>query len=288
MPVDVLVLNTAVVDFRREDFSFTDKLVGEGGLARCETRDMPDFSQEQLRQWIEQGFAVPGGMGNAAPLIAAAGLRTAVGANLGQGDYAGLDAQGSFFLEAMAARGIDTSAVVKHASLPTGTTFIHSSKAGERLGIVYFPNANDDFDFELFKEHVERLQPSVIYYMYSGLSRRGDANGGRNLAEFMRWCRKDKFRLQHLCQHLGSSEERLNRLFLASTRQTPASFYNRLLLDRACALLGDPEYSVKEIGYQLGFKTCSHFIAAFRREFDATPQEFRKRGDSAKLVLQFS
>ena len=189
MPVDVLVLNTAVVDFRREDFSFTDKLVGEGGLARCETRDMPDFSQEQLRQWIEQGFAVPGGMGNAAPLIAAAGLRTAVGANLGQGDYAGLDAQGSFFLDAMAARGIDTSAVVKHASLPTGTTFIHSSKTGERLGIVYFPNANDDFDFELFKVHVERLQPSVIYYMYSGLSRRGDANGGRNLAEFMRWCR---------------------------------------------------------------------------------------------------
>ena len=97
MPVDVLVLNTAVVDFRREDFSFTDKLVGEGGLARCETRDMPDFSQEQLQQWIEQGFAVPGGMGNAAPLIAAAGLKTAVGANLGRGDYAGLDAQGSFF-----------------------------------------------------------------------------------------------------------------------------------------------------------------------------------------------
>jgi sugar/nucleoside kinase (ribokinase family) len=73
--------------------------------------------------------------------------------------------------------------------LPTGTTFIHSSKAGERLGIVYFPNANDDFDFEIFKTHVERLQPSVIYYMYSGLSRRGDANGGRDLAEFLRWCR---------------------------------------------------------------------------------------------------
>ena len=106
--------------------------------------------------------------------------------------------------------------------------------------------------------------------------------------EFMRWCRKDKFRLQHLCQHLGSSEERLNRLFLASTRQTPASFYNRMLLDRARDLLGDPQYSVKEVGYQLGFKTCSHFIAAFRREFAATPQEFRKRGDSAKLMLQFS
>jgi AraC-like DNA-binding protein len=106
--------------------------------------------------------------------------------------------------------------------------------------------------------------------------------------EFMRWCRKDRFRLQHLCHYLGSSEERLNRLFLASTRQTPASFYNRMLLERAQDLLHDPQYSIKEIGFQLGFKTCSHFIAAFRREFATTPQEFRKRGDSMKLVLQFS
>jgi transcriptional regulator GlxA family with amidase domain len=103
----------------------------------------------------------------------------------------------------------------------------------------------------------------------------------------MRWCRKDKFRLQHLCQHLGSSEERLNRLFLASTRQTPASFYNRMLLERAQQLLRKPECSIKEIGFDLGFKTCSHFIAAFRREFATTPQEFRKHSDSVKLALQF-
>ncbi|MBZ5665485.1 MAG: carbohydrate kinase family protein [Acidobacteriia bacterium] len=189
MSVDVLVLNSAAVDFRRDDFSFTDKLVGEGGLARCETRDMPHFSQDQFHQWIIDGFAVPGGLGNTAPLIAAAGLKTAVGMNLGCGDYSGLDAQGSFFLESMTSSAIDTSAVVTNASLPTGTTFIHNSKAGERLGIVYFPNANDAFDFEIFKTHVERLQPSIVYYMYSGLSRKGDENGGRDLAGFMRWCR---------------------------------------------------------------------------------------------------
>lgn len=105
--------------------------------------------------------------------------------------------------------------------------------------------------------------------------------------EFMRWCRKDGFRLQHLCQFLGSSEERLNRLFFATTRHTPASFYNRMLLERAKDLLGVPQYSIKEIGYQLGFKTSSHFIAAFRREFATTPQEFRKHGGQAKLKLQF-
>jgi AraC-like DNA-binding protein len=95
--------------------------------------------------------------------------------------------------------------------------------------------------------------------------------------EFMRWCRKENFSLQNLCQFLGSSEERLNRLFLASTGHTPASFYNRMLLERAQSLLRESQFSVKEVGFQLGFKTCSHFIAAFRREFETTPQEFRKR-----------
>src|SRR5262249_3893336 len=35
--------------------------------------------------------------------------------------------------------------------------------------------------------------------------------------EFMRWCKKEDFRLRHLCRFLGSSEGRFTRLFLAST-----------------------------------------------------------------------
>jgi AraC-like DNA-binding protein len=95
--------------------------------------------------------------------------------------------------------------------------------------------------------------------------------------EFMRWCRKENFRLQHLCQFLGSSEERFTRLFLATTSHTPANFYNQLLLERARDLLRDSKLSIKEIGYELGFKTSSHFIAAFRREFATSPQEYRMR-----------
>jgi sugar/nucleoside kinase (ribokinase family) len=187
--MDVLVLNTAVVDFRRADFEFTDSLAGEGGLARCETADMPGFPQEQLAAWIREGCATPGGLGNTAPLMARAGVRTAVGANLGGGEYGGLDAPGRYFHDVMAGSGIDVSALEIHPALPTGTTFIHFSPAGDRLGIVYFPNANNDFRFDVFRGHVERLRPKIVYYMYSGLSHGGDANGGRDLAEFMRWCR---------------------------------------------------------------------------------------------------
>jgi AraC-like DNA-binding protein len=96
--------------------------------------------------------------------------------------------------------------------------------------------------------------------------------------EFMRWCRKQNFRLQPLCRFLGTSEERFTRLFLASTHQTPAAFYNRMLLERACELLADRALSVKEIAFELGFKTSSHFVTAFRRHHAISPQKYREQG----------
>ncbi len=189
MAADVLILNTAVVDFRRADFEFADALVGKGGLAKCENENMPDYSQERLRWWIEQGFATVGGPGNAAPLIARTGLKVAIGANLGRGGYDGLDAQGRFFYDVMSANGIDMSETHIHPDLATGTTYIHDAPGQDRGGIAYFASANDDFDFEIFKGAVERLKPSIVYYMYSGLSERGDADEGRDLAEYIKWCR---------------------------------------------------------------------------------------------------
>lgn len=189
MATDVLILNTAVTDLRRPDFEFADELVGKGGLAKCKTEDMPGYSQQQLAEWIEQGFATAGGPGNSAPLIARTGLKVAVGVNLGKGNYNGLDAQGRFFHDVMTANDINMSQIHIHPDLHTGTTFIHSTVGQDRGGIAYFPGANNDFDFKIFKGAVEKLQPCMVYYMYSGLSDRGDANGGRDLAEFIKWCR---------------------------------------------------------------------------------------------------
>lgn len=93
--------------------------------------------------------------------------------------------------------------------------------------------------------------------------------------EFMRWCKKDAFRLQHLCRFLGRSEERFTRLFLAATQSTPAHFYNQLLMERARELLCADDVSIKEIGFELGFKTSSHFIVAFRRQFGMSAQAYR-------------
>lgn len=197
MPVDILILNTAVTDLRSPDFEFADKLVGKGGLAKCKTEDIPDYSQKQIHSWIEdvsdkRYLATAGGPGNAAPLIARTGLEVAVGVLLGKGDYDGFDAQGKFFYDTMRENNIDVSAIIKHPKLPTGTTFIHTTgEEEERVGIAYFPNANNDFNFEYARGVLGMLEPKIVYYMYSGLSDRGDANNGQDLANFVRWCREN-------------------------------------------------------------------------------------------------
>lgn len=190
MSTDVLILNTAVSDFRSKEFSFVEKLTGPGGLAKCKTSDMPAYTQEQYKQWIDAGMVTAGGPGNTAPLIAKAGLKAAVGVNLGKGDFDGLDAQGRYFYDMMTKNNVDMSQTFVHDSLPTGTTFIYEKINNERGGLAYFPNANNDFDFEYFKKSVEKLNPKIVFYMYSGLSDRGDANGGKDLADFIKWCRQ--------------------------------------------------------------------------------------------------
>ena len=89
MGIDVLILNTAVADFRSDEFSFVETLVGPGGLAKCDTADMPTYSQQQYKKWIDKGFATAGGPGNTSPLMSRAGIKTAVGVNLGKGDFDG-------------------------------------------------------------------------------------------------------------------------------------------------------------------------------------------------------
>lgn len=187
--MDALILNTAVLDLRSREFGFVDALVGAGGLAKCPASDLPPLDPETVFALDRAGAATAGGCGNVAPLLARAGLRVAVGAMVGRGPFGGLDAVGRVFADKLAAAGVDLSALVAHPALPTGTTFIHEAPASERGGIAYFPNANDEFDFGLFRTHGVRLRPTVVHYMYSGLSTRGDANGGRDLARFMADCR---------------------------------------------------------------------------------------------------
>lgn len=92
--------------------------------------------------------------------------------------------------------------------------------------------------------------------------------------EFMRWCRKDGFRLQRLCHLLGSSEERLNRLFLSSTRHTPANFYNRLLLDARRTCWASPSIRSKRLPSTSASKRAVILLRPFAGNSPPRPRNF--------------
>jgi AraC-like DNA-binding protein len=94
--------------------------------------------------------------------------------------------------------------------------------------------------------------------------------------EYMNSCTKEEFRLQQLCETVGSSASRFTQLFTASTRSRPLPFFNRLIVERAKHQLSATERPVKDVAYALGFRSVSHFSTLFKSVAGVSPQEQRR------------
>ncbi|MEW5978792.1 MAG: AraC family transcriptional regulator [Acidobacteriota bacterium] len=101
--------------------------------------------------------------------------------------------------------------------------------------------------------------------------------------EYMNARGKSNFSLSELCSRLGISQPHFIKLFKNSTgTMIPHDYYNRLLIDRAQRLLQSPDCSVKEVAFELGFKSDSHFCSLFRSFTGMTPKSYQSHldGDS--------
>ncbi|QQS32789.1 MAG: helix-turn-helix transcriptional regulator [Acidobacteriota bacterium] len=69
------------------------------------------------------------------------------------------------------------------------------------------------------------------------------------------------------------------RLFKQSIGTSPAAYLNELRLKRARVLLSEPEcfLHIKEVAFQIGFRSTSHFTTEFKNKFGSTPTEFRNQ-----------
>lgn len=65
------------------------------------------------------------------------------------------------------------------------------------------------------------------------------------------------------------------RLFKQSTGVPPYRFVVEQRIARASALLREPQLPIGEVGRLVGFRTPSHFTAAFRRMTSITPSAYR-------------
>ena len=94
--------------------------------------------------------------------------------------------------------------------------------------------------------------------------------------EYMNACGKREFSLTELCLRIGISVPHFIQSFKNSTgRMIPHDYYNKLLIDRAQRLLLIDDCSIKQVAFQLGFKSDSHFCSLFRSHTGMTPKIYR-------------
>jgi AraC-like DNA-binding protein len=86
------------------------------------------------------------------------------------------------------------------------------------------------------------------------------------------------FNVKKLSSDLNISTTHLYRKLKALTGLSPVEFIRVFKLQKACEMLANTNYSIKEIGYGLGFNNLSYFVKCFREQFRVTPSSFRQKG----------
>ncbi|TZF93674.1 AraC family transcriptional regulator [Chryseobacterium panacisoli] len=102
----------------------------------------------------------------------------------------------------------------------------------------------------------------------------------KNLLKFMETEKPyldDKLTLQKLAEQIGMAEKQLSVLINQHTGKHFFDFINEFRINKAKALLKDqPQLTVLEVLYEVGFNSRSSFYTAFKKETGVTPTDYRK------------
>ena len=87
---------------------------------------------------------------------------------------------------------------------------------------------------------------------------------------------EERLAMSDLAARLGVSPDRLERSFRAELSIPPNSYYRRLRLKRAAALLAHSTLAVRDVSLACGFASMSSFARAFREQYGRTPKAARR------------
>jgi AraC-like DNA-binding protein len=74
---------------------------------------------------------------------------------------------------------------------------------------------------------------------------------------------------------MSISERKLNKALTAVLGKTAKELIDERIILEAKRMLAHTNYSIKEIGFELGFDEPTNFIKYFRKQEGKTPVEFR-------------
>ncbi len=90
----------------------------------------------------------------------------------------------------------------------------------------------------------------------------------------------EDFDINFLAEKMNMSRSSFYRKIKLLTNLSPIDFINNIRMKQACELLSDPNNSIKDVSYAVGFADQRYFSSCFKKEFGMTPTEFQKRKNS--------
>ena len=82
--------------------------------------------------------------------------------------------------------------------------------------------------------------------------------------------------LKELADYAGYSLSRFKALFREVTGQTPAQYISMHKVEQAKELLRDPDRSITDIAYDLGWSSSNYFCAVFKKYTNISPLHYRR------------
>jgi AraC family L-rhamnose operon transcriptional activator RhaR len=83
-------------------------------------------------------------------------------------------------------------------------------------------------------------------------------------------------RVEELARQVNVSPRQLTRLFATQLNEPPASYVERVRLERAAGLLARTRMPIKQIASELGYPDVPTFTRAFARQHKSPPGRFRR------------
>ncbi|MBB6730628.1 AraC family transcriptional regulator [Cohnella zeiphila] len=163
-------------------------------------------------------------------------------------------------------------------ALPNG--LYRDSANGEILGLMY-KIKQELLERQLYHENRVNLMMNEIILL---LGRSAHAGSPVRQPEKLLYARRymdenfvQPLHIRTLAEISGYSEDHFRHLFKEQTGLSPAQYVIRKRLEAAKEKLLSTSASISEIGQDSGFSTTSQFIELFKREWGATPLQFRRQ-----------
>jgi AraC family transcriptional regulator, arabinose operon regulatory protein len=82
--------------------------------------------------------------------------------------------------------------------------------------------------------------------------------------------------ISEMANSINLSYSRLEHLFKAETGTTPANYFKKLRIEKACELLETTFLTSQQIIIKVGMHDESHFVKDFKKAYGLNPSQYRK------------